>query len=118
MHPGDVIGVISTSNAPAPDAVESGLDTLRTWGFEPRLAPHALDRWGHMAGPDAARAEDFNRMWADPDVKAILCTTGGYGAARLLRQLDWDVIRRTPKIFGGFLILRPFTWRCLTLRTW
>jgi muramoyltetrapeptide carboxypeptidase len=41
-------------------------------------------------------------MFADPDVDAIHCVRGGWGAARLLPLLDWDAIARTPKIFVGY----------------
>ena len=41
-------------------------------------------------------------MFTDKRVKAIICLRGGYGSARLLERLDYDVIRRHPKIFSGY----------------
>ena len=41
-------------------------------------------------------------MFADKAVKAIVCTRGGSGAARLLPLLDYAVIRRNPKILLGY----------------
>ena len=41
-------------------------------------------------------------MFADDRVKAMFCTRGGYGSARLLEYLDWDAMRNKPKIVVGF----------------
>jgi len=42
------------------------------------------------------------KMWSNPDVKAIIAATGGYGAVRILPYLDPDVFRRNPKAFVGY----------------
>ena len=41
-------------------------------------------------------------MFADPEVRAIVCVRGGSGAARLLPLLDYDAIRRNPKVLLGY----------------
>jgi muramoyltetrapeptide carboxypeptidase len=41
-------------------------------------------------------------MFADPEVKAIICVRGGSGAARLLPLLDYEAIRRNPKVLLGY----------------
>ena len=51
---------------------------------------------------DERRAENLMRIWLDPEVKAIVAATGGYGAARILPYLDPDVFRRNPKSFVGY----------------
>jgi muramoyltetrapeptide carboxypeptidase len=38
----------------------------------------------------------------DPKVNAIFPGTGGYGTTRIVDKLDYDVIRRNPKILVGF----------------
>ena len=50
---------------------------------------------------ESERAGDLNAMFADKTVKAIICTRGGSGAARLLPLLDYDSIRRNPKVLLG-----------------
>lgn len=62
-----------------------------------RVAPEALERTGYLAGDDPLRADSFNRALRDPDVRAILCTRGGYGLMRILDDLDADALRRDPK---------------------
>ncbi|MFF5259538.1 LD-carboxypeptidase [Actinomadura viridis] len=64
------------------------------------------DGWHRLAGGDAARADDLAAAWCDPEVRAVLCARGGYGATRLLRRLDWDALAAAtrgtaPKILHG-----------------
>jgi muramoyltetrapeptide carboxypeptidase len=51
---------------------------------------------------DERRAENLMRVWLNPDVKAVIAATGGYGAVRILPYLDPDVFRRNPKAFVGY----------------
>lgn len=54
------------------------------------------------AGTPEKRAKDLMEMFQNPEVNAIVCARGGYGANRVLPLLDFDVIRNHPKIFVGF----------------
>jgi muramoyltetrapeptide carboxypeptidase len=51
---------------------------------------------------DERRAANLMAMWLNPEVKAVIGGTGGYGAVRLLPFLDPDVFRRNPKAFVGY----------------
>ena len=59
-------------------------------------------QWGPFAGTPQERADDLHRMFTDPDIDAIMCARGGYGANRVLPLLDYDLIRKNPKIFIGY----------------
>ena len=41
-------------------------------------------------------------MFADPQVRAIICVRGGYGTPRILDKIDYGIIKRNPKIFVGY----------------
>ena len=100
---GDTIGVIAPASAPADqNNIERALGKLEHFGFKPKPAPNLRKRWGFLAGSDRDRAGDLMRMFADPKVKAIFCLRGGYGTARLLPLLDYDLIRAHPKILIGY----------------
>lgn len=64
--------------------------------------PTATAEYGFFAGTDAARAKDLNALFADDNVKAILCLNGGYGSGRILPLLDYDLIHQHPKLVIGF----------------
>ncbi len=67
------------------------------------LVPEGLFRKDdYLAGDDEARARELMAAFANPEVDAVFPGTGGYGATRILDRLDYDIIRRHPKVFIGF----------------
>lgn len=103
LNKGDTIALVSPSGA-SDDLFDLQLaqEAMQALGFKVKLAPHLASRYGHLAGADAERAGDLNATFADGEVKAIVCARGGSGAARLLPLLDYDVIRRNPKVLLGY----------------
>jgi muramoyltetrapeptide carboxypeptidase len=100
---GDTVGIIAPASAPPdPKAVDRAAAGLERLGFRPKFAKNVRARHGFLAGSDRERAADIMQMFADKKVTAIICLRGGYGAARLLDRLDFDVIRRHPKILAGY----------------
>lgn len=103
LDKGDTIGLVSPSAATDdPFDLQLAKEAMEALGFEVKLGPHLASRRGHLAGNDAERAGDLNAMFADPSVKGIVCARGGSGAARLLPLLDYDAIRRNPKVLLGY----------------
>ena len=103
LNPGDTVALVSPSAATDdPFDLQLAQEVMEALGFRARLGPHLASRRGHLAGSDAERAGDLNAMFADRDVKAIICARGGSGAARLLPLLDYDAIRRNPKVLLGY----------------
>lgn len=104
LRPGDVVGVISPSTAvTSKKALSNGMRILESLGFKPKLGPKALEvHGGYLAGTREDRLEDFHTMFLDDEVKAIFCTSGGYASIQLLPDIDWDVIKKNPKIFVGY----------------
>lgn len=81
---------------------QSAIDMIRAMGLVPRIGQHVYDRHGYLAGPDESRAADINAMFADPSVRAIFTSRGGWGSARVLPYLNWDAIGANPKLLIGF----------------
>lgn len=106
LVPGSRVAVVAPSGPVPEERLRTGLDILRGWDLDPFVAPHVLDRhaeFDYLAGTDADRAADFQAAWCDPDVDAVLCARGGYGAQRMVDLLDWAAIRAAgPKVFLGF----------------
>jgi muramoyltetrapeptide carboxypeptidase len=103
LREGDTVVVVNTAPmvlqaADRPAAMRS----LQAAGLKVKSGA-TLDRPpGSAPLGDAARANEINRCFADPDVRAIIPLRGGWGAARLLPHLDYDLIRRNPKVLLGF----------------
>lgn len=96
LKPGMRVAVVAPSGPVKADRLELGCEVLRSFGLEVSLGRHVLDRHpsGYLAGHDSARAADLQDAWCDPDVEAVLCARGGYGAVRTVDQLDWDLMRK------------------------
>jgi muramoyltetrapeptide carboxypeptidase len=103
LERGQTVGVIAPASPPRGDGalIPQWLDRIEALGFEVKQGEHLYDRYGYMAGFDTDRAADVNRMFADEEVDAIICLRSGYGSARTLPYLDYDLIRRNPKIIIG-----------------
>jgi muramoyltetrapeptide carboxypeptidase len=106
LRAGDRVAVVAPSGPVEPERLDAGLDILRGWDLDPVVMPgvrgrHA--RFDYLAGDDRARARDLRDAWCDPDVAAVLCARGGYGAQRMVDLLDWEEMRAAgPKAFVGF----------------
>lgn len=99
---GDTIGIIAPSSPVPQDALEKSLEIFTEYGYRVKLGKTVHEQYGYLAGTDEARAHDVNRMFADPDVDAIFCLRGGYGSPRILDRIDYECIRKNPKIFVGY----------------
>lgn len=100
--PGATFGIVSPASPIQEGELEPGLAGLHALGFRTKLMPNVRATHGHLAGTDEARIHDLHAAFFDPEVDAVLCSRGGYGAARLLPKLDLDGIARTGKAFIGY----------------
>lgn len=100
---GDTVAVVATSGTLAPERLERGVAVLESWGLDVVVGRHALARARHLAGSDEERAEDLQRAWCDPAVRAVVCARGGSGAARIVDLLDWAaMLDAGPRVLVGF----------------
>ncbi|MFH1413393.1 MAG: LD-carboxypeptidase [Candidatus Omnitrophota bacterium] len=99
---GDTIGIVAPAWSFDPRNFKRGVDKLNNLGFKVKFDKSIFNKYWSMAGYDQQRAAQVNRMFADREVKAILCAKGGYGSIRILPYLDKKIIRRNPKIFVGY----------------
>ncbi|NIL40443.1 LD-carboxypeptidase [Salinispora arenicola] len=102
LRPGDTVLLVSPSGPTRPERVARGIELLTGWGLRPVPAPNAYARQGYLAGADELRAADLNAAFADPAVRGIICTRGGYGAQRVVDAIDMTAVRRDPKVVAGF----------------
>lgn len=99
---GDKVAVIAPSSGVAEQAFDRALDSIRTLGFVPKEGKYARGSKGFLSGTDEERLADLHWAFRDPEIKGIWCVRGGSGSPRLLPGLDYQLIKRNPKIFIGF----------------
>lgn len=88
LHDGDVVALVSPASAIDPTLIDGAAAALRAEGFIPRVMPHAKGASGSFSASVADRLADFQAAIDAPEVKAIICGRGGYGAVHLLDSLD------------------------------
>jgi len=99
----EVIGIISPASSPEdPILVNRGIRYLESLGYRIELGKNINKNRGYLAGTDEERVEDLHQMFKNKNVKAIFCLRGGYGAFRLLDKINYNLIKKYPKIFIGF----------------
>lgn len=104
LVPGATIGIIAPAS-PQRDTkrLERGISYLERLGFRVVCGENLHSRHGgYLAGTDDERVADLHSMFADRRVDAIFCSRGGYGSGRLLPLINFDIIKKNPKIFVGF----------------
>ena len=103
LRPGDTVGLV----APASYTfdlwqLDDAAARVEALGLKPKFGKHVRGRHGFLSGTDEERLEDLHSMFADRGVSAIFALQGGYGTPRLLDRIDYELVRRNPKILLGY----------------
>lgn len=104
LRKGDTVGIVSPSEPVTADLraqFDSGVQALESFGLRVKTGPSTFAQHFYSAGAREARIRDFNNMWSDPEVKMIMMSQGGETANHLLDGIDYELIRKNPKIFAG-----------------
>lgn len=99
---GDTVGVVALAGPLAMDRLPEKLALLESLGLKVRIGETVGLTGKYLAGSDEERLNDLHKMIQDPEVKAIFCLKGGYGAARIVDRIDYQALTENPKIFWGF----------------
>lgn len=106
LHPGDKVrmigisGCLHTDNIPAEaEACRARLEAL---GFRVEMDPTCLMQTGYLSGDDRTRAKAMNDAFMDDSVDGVWCMKGGWGVNRMLPYVDFEIIRKHPKVFIGY----------------
>lgn len=103
LKKGDTIGVVSPAS-PSDSNLEvvRAKEYLEAMGYQVVIGKNVNKTKGFTSASEEERAADINEMFARDDVDAVFVTQGGYGSAQLVDKLDYEMIRKHPKIFTGF----------------
>lgn len=103
LKKGDTIGLVCPAySAFIKEEVAIAIEGLQAMGFNVIEGKHIYDRYGNLAGKDEDRAADINEMFGDKKIDAIMAMHGGWGCARILPLLDFELIKKNPKILIGY----------------
>ncbi len=103
LRPGDTVGLITPSSFVSdPDRLLLASKTMEYFGLRLKWGKNVGRQAGYLGGSIDERLDDLHRMFRDPDVRGVFAVRGGYGSEQLLDRIDYDLIRRNPKIFLGY----------------
>jgi muramoyltetrapeptide carboxypeptidase len=102
VGPGGRIGIAAPAFAVDEGRLEVGAERLRSVGYDVRWRDDLLSSEGYLAGSDARRAAELMAWVEDPEIDAILCARGGYGAHRIMSRLDAKRVHAAAKPLIGF----------------
>lgn len=103
LKKGDTIAILATAGA-----VEEKENVLRAkkffenLGYNVVLSENVFDGFRYLSGTDEKKLEELHKFFKSPEIKAIICMRGGYGAIRLIKNIDYELIKKNPKIFCGY----------------
>ena len=103
LQKGDRIGIVAPAGQlQDPARLIRGVAILEQMGFQVKFPANLWPGHHYLADNDKNRAEEFNRLIRDDDIKGLICLRGGYGCLRMLDKIDLAAVARRPKIVAGF----------------
>ncbi len=109
LKKGDTIMILSPAGRIRDkSSVDAGIELANHWGLVVFFGNHMLSEDSSFAGTDAQRIEDMQKALDDPSIKAIWASRGGYGAVRIVDDLDFSKFYEHPKWIIGYSDITVF----------
>jgi muramoyltetrapeptide carboxypeptidase len=102
LQPGDTIGIVSTASRIDRAVVEPAIGLLTDLGFQVEVGQHTFSAFHQYSSTDCERTADLQAMLDNDNIKAIVCSRGGYGTLRTIQNINWDAFLQNPKWIVGF----------------
>ena len=102
LKQGDEVAIVSPSFCIDGNTLTEAATYLENWGLRVRIGKNAAKKDGPFAGNDRERLNDLQEATNDPDIKAVICSRGGYGLSKIINRIDFSELKRRPKWFSGF----------------
>lgn len=109
---GDTIGVVAPSNPIIGDNIEEinkAKEIVEKSGFKVKFSKNMFSNTNSYSATAKEKAEDINDMFRDEKVKMIWCAKGGNNSNSVFEYLDYDLIRKNPKIICGYSDITSLT---------
>jgi muramoyltetrapeptide carboxypeptidase len=105
LKQGDEVRVIAPSlslKVVSQDNIDHAIQVIESIGLKITFGKHVNEEDMFHSSSIQSRLEDLHDAFQDKNVKAILAVIGGSNANQLLKYIDYDLIKKNPKIFCGF----------------
>ncbi len=102
LKKGDKVAIIAPASCVKEKEIKNTEKSIRLLGLEPVFYPSCFEKHGYLAGTDDIRLKDLHEAFLNKDAKAVICIRGGYGCGRILKDIDFNIIKENPKLFLGY----------------
>jgi muramoyltetrapeptide carboxypeptidase len=101
---GDTISIIAPSGVlkDYEEYMQKSISLMESWGLNVVLGSTIYESYGHFSSTDINREKDFQDAIDDKKIKAIWCARGGYGAMRIIDNINYDNLLKNPKWVVGY----------------
>ena len=101
---GDTISIIAPSGVlkDYDKYMDKSINLMKSWGLNVVLGSSIYDNYGHFSSADINREKDFQNAIDDNKIKAIWCARGGYGAMRIIDNINYENLLKYPKWVIGY----------------
>jgi len=112
LKAGDTVGIVAPGRKISPSQLEAALKTLDSWSLKTILSKNIFSsKHSYLAGSDEERRQDFQSLIDDREVKAIFSARGGYGSTRIIENVNFSSLKKSPKWIIGFSDITAFHLR-------
>lgn len=108
LKKGDKIAIVSPAGKIESNILDFACDTVRDYGFEPVPGKYSKGKFNQFSGTDLERLSDFQNAIDDAEIKAVLCSRGGYGSIRILSKVSWTKFMKSVKWIAGYSDITVF----------
>ena len=102
LRKGDTIAIVSTARKVSSKELAPAVLFVKKMGLEVHLGKTIEAKDNQYAGDDSLRAQDFQEVLDNPNIKAIWCARGGYGTIRMVDLLNFTQFIQQPKWIIGY----------------
>ena len=109
---GDTIGVVAPSSPIIGDNIDElnkAKEIAERSGFKVKYSKNIFSNTNEYSATARKKAEDINAMFADKEVKMIWCAKGGNNSNSTFEYMDYELIKKNPKIICGFSDITSIT---------
>ena len=101
---GDTISIIAPSGVlkDYEEYMQKSISLMESWGLNVVLGSTIYESYGHFSSTDINREKDFQDAIDDNKIKAIWCARGGYGAMRIIDNINYGNLLKNPKWVIGY----------------
>ena len=112
IKPGDTIGVIAPANVileKDEEYIAKSTKLFEDLGYKVKFGKYVRENSLGYGATAKQKAEDINNMFADEEIKAIICVKGGEDSNTTFDYIDYELIKKNPKIICGFSDITSIT---------